>query len=103
MGEKLRPKYSVYRLNIREQDTVDTRTFATDPDSIDSPFVLMPRKDPAAFAAMVTYARMCEPDLAREIREFLHKIADAEPIFGTQGLRNLQVVRKRSISDIILS
>jgi len=37
---------------------------ATDSEDVDSPFVLMPRKDPAAYAALIYYAQCCEPRLA---------------------------------------
>lgn len=102
MGKRLRPKYEVQKVGL-QGNLIGPRMKATDPDNVDSPFVLMPRKDPSAYAAMVTYARMCEPELAREIKEFLYKVVDAEPVFGTQGTRNLKAVRRRSLSDIMLA
>jgi len=63
--KKLRPKYVVFRVGP-DGTTFDRAEVmnSTDPGNADSPFVLMPRKDPAAFAAMVAYAHRCEPDLA---------------------------------------
>lgn len=98
MANKLRPKYLVLRIN---EDTgmaiAGTEQKSTDPDSVDSPFVLMPRKDPAAFAAVLAYAEMCEPELATEIRTWLETVCDAEPAFGTQGRRNFQTFRKKAV------
>lgn len=98
-NRRLRPKYMVFRI---DEDTgamiVEGAMPATDPENIDSPFVLKPRKDPAAFVAMIAYTMTCEPDLAQEIREFLHKIAEAPPVFGTQGERNYKAFRTKSIS-----
>ena len=85
--KKLRPKYNVQRID-EDGDVVGALIKSTDPDNVDSPFVLMPRKDPAAFYALLNYAKVCEPDLASEIREWAEKIIEAPPIFGTQGLRN---------------
>lgn len=84
--KKLRPKYQVYRETLGGR--LGPMTRSTDPNDVDSPFVLMPRKDPAAFTAMMVYARYCEPGLAAEIRAWLTKIAEAPPVFGTQGARN---------------
>ncbi len=103
MGKKLRPKYTVQR--IREFDSpggpvepVGKSMLSTDPESVDSPFVLMPRKDPAALMAMITYACHCEPDLANEIKDWLDKMAEAEPKYGSQGTRNFTHMRKTLIS-----
>lgn len=103
--KRLRPKYTVQR--VRERDSpggplekVGLSMFATDPDDINSPFVLMPRKDPAAFAAMGTYMELCEPQLSDEIRAWLRKIAEAEPIFGTQGKRNFTAIRVERLSRV---
>ena len=74
---------------------------ATDTDSEDSPFVLMPRKDPAAFYAMMHYAQVCEPDLAIEIRVWLDKVVKASPIYGTQGERNRIAMRLKQMDLII--
>lgn len=105
----VRPKYVVIR--IREEDMQEDGTLslvsishdnpvmiATDPKSIDSPFVLMPRKDPAAFIALVAYASVCEPNLRAEIVQFLDKIVEADPTFGTQGLRNYAELRRKQIN-----
>lgn len=101
MGERLRPKYKVFRLPEMGVGEPNKPMKATDPDDIDSPFVLMPRKDPAAFAAMITYARYCEPSLANEIKAWLRKVVGAKPIFGTQGARNMQASRLKATQDII--
>lgn len=85
--KKLRPKYRVQRID-EEGDLIGPPMSSTDPDNVDSPFVLMPRKDPAAFYALMNYANACEPDLALEVYEWAEKIIEAPPIFGTQGLRN---------------
>lgn len=97
MGDmRLRPKYMVARIDA------DGKAFgpgmkATDPGDINSPFVLMPRKDPAAFAAMTAYMQFCEPQLANEIRAWLRTIAQAEPVYGTQGARNRTAVRMKTL------
>lgn len=99
MDKKLRPKYMVYK--IFPPNTVSkVGMSSTDPDDVDSPFVLMPRKDPAAFVAMITYARHCESDLANEIKAWLRKIVEAPPAFGTQGGRNYKTVRLKALQDI---
>jgi len=92
----LRLKYMVYRIDEVGQ-SVTRGLKSTDPDDINSPFVLMPRKDPAAFIALASYASACEPELAREVREFLTKIVGSSPILGTQGARNFSAVMKRMI------
>ena len=69
---KLRPKYQVQRIVPTDAEGIyenrGSAALSTDPEDVDSPFVLMPRKDPAAFQAMVAYARHCEKALAIEIR-----------------------------------
>ncbi len=100
---KLRPKYQVQRLEPIEAEGVyenkGIAMLSTDPGDIDSPFVLMPRKDPAAFAALVIYSEHCEPELANEIKAWLYKIAEAEPVFGTQGARNFRVTRLKPLES----
>lgn len=98
--KKLRPKYMVKK--ILDLDAMETGTpiASTDPEDIDSPFVLMPRKDPAAYAAMIYYAQCCEPKLAAEIAVWLGKIAAAEPKFGTQGSRNYASTRAAAVDQI---
>ncbi len=103
--KKLRPKYTVQRV-----DEIDSPggpllprgepMVATDPDDVDSPFVLMPRKDPAAFYALLHYAQVCEDDLAREIRVWLEKVVKAPAAHGTQGERN-RVAMKLKQMDLI--
>jgi len=98
--KKLRPKYIVKK--ILDLDTMETGApmASTNPDDVDSPFVLMPRKDPAAFAAMIYYAQCCEPKLAAEIANWLVKIANAPPMFGTQGARNYASTRAAAVDQI---
>jgi len=83
----LRPKYLVTKI-VGEGFPKMPTIKATDPDNIDSPFVLMPRKDPAAFLAMLVYAEVCDGNLAAEIRVWLRRIAEAPLAYGTQGMRN---------------
>ena len=97
MGKKLRPKYMVYKID-ELGDTIPEGMLSTDPDDVSSPFVLMPRKDPAAFRALICYANFCEPNLRIEIVTFLDKIARAEPVFGTQGARNHQAIKFEEIN-----
>ena len=94
---KLRPKYLVYRI---EQEIPSVGMSSTDPEDVDSPFVLMPRKDPSAFAALCTYMNMCDNQLANEIHAWLKTIASADPILGTQGLANCKSLRMRSIPEV---
>ena len=105
MEMRLRPKYTVLKiLPNAEARGIESRFMkSTDPDDVDSPFVLMPRKDPAAFAALITYAQVCEPQLAQEIAEWLVKIAKAPPVFGTQGIRNFESVRLEAVHGIQVS
>ena len=103
----LRPKYIVQRtLTIEGPDgpikADGKKMVSTDPDDIDSPFVLFPRKDPAAFNAMLAYMQSCEPDLAAEIRDWMHKISQADPVFGTQGKRNMIAMRDEAVSTVRL-
>lgn len=97
MEKYLRVKYLVYKVGepLIERKSVD-------PNDVDSPFVLMPRKDPAAFAAMLTYANNCQGELAAEIRDWLRKIAEAPPVFGTQGARNYSDKRYSAVQDLVL-
>ncbi len=104
--KKLRPKYQVQKIVGDKPKEVygleGPKMLSTDPDDINSPFVLMPHKDPAAFLAMIMYARHCEKDLAKEIKEWLTKVAEAPPAYGTQGERNRRYLRLRSVGDILL-
>jgi len=98
--KKLRPKYQVQRIVGDLQEKVynleGPKMLSTDSDDVNSPFVLMPRKDPAAFYALLNYSKVCEPDLALEIREWVEKIIEAPPILGTQGVRNrIEMKRKQ--------
>jgi len=92
----LRPKYMVTKIGVVGTELSPTMK-ATDPDDVDSPFVLMPRKDPAAFAAMIQYARYCESGLAAEIGQWLKKIASEPPRYGTQGARNSVYLRTKAV------
>lgn len=96
MGDKLRPKYELQKVDSAGI-YIGPRMQSTDPENVDSPFVLMPRKDPAAFRAMVCYANFCEPGLKIDIVNWLEKIADADPILGTQGVRNVKEMRIQEI------
>lgn len=99
MGDKLRPKYRVQRITGEKPDvaywTEGPIMLATDPNDPDSPFVLMPRKDPAAYVAMVTYAHYCEPQLAGQIRAWLRSIAEKPPVYGSQGTFNWRFIKQR--------
>lgn len=95
---RLRPKYMVYRIPGNTVNPVSgVGMKSTDPDNVDSPFVLMPAKDPAAFRAMICYARFCEPGLRAEIATWLNKIAGAKPAFGTQGTRNYAEMKAEEV------
>jgi len=100
--KKLRPKYIVRKIpsGADIKSLPAGSMLSTDPEDVNSPFVLMPRKDPAAFAAMIYYAQCCEPKLAVEIAEWLSKIAAAPPAFGTQGIRNYASTRGAAIDQI---
>lgn len=95
---RLRPKYVVTRIADAGEELGPTMK-STDPDSVDSPFVLLPRKDPAAFEALRGYASLCEPRLGNEIRAWLRKIAAAEPVYGTQGARNRTAFRLKMLAE----
>ncbi len=99
--KKLRPKYLVIKIGP-DGDTAGQGMKSTDPNNVDSPFVLMPHKDPAAFSAMIAYARCCEKDLASEVKEWLTKIAEAPTALGTQGSRNRRRMALRAIGDILV-
>ena len=98
--KKLRPKYMVAKIGVDGQMFGEGMK-STDPDNVNSPFVLMPRKDPAAFAAMIMYARCCEKDLAKEVKGWLQRMAVAPVAYGTQGERNRQHLSLRSVGDIL--
>jgi len=103
--KKLRPKYQVQKIVGDKPKEVygleGPKMLSTDPDDINSPFVLMPRKDPAAFYALLAYARSCEKDLAAEIKGWLTKIAEAPAAYGSQGERNRRFLRLQALRDII--
>ena len=91
MNKRLRPKYLVQKAvgdKLGAYSPEGPKMLSTDPDNVDSPFVLMPRKDPAAFYALLSYAEMCEPDLALEVRAWAEEIVKVAPAYGTQGERN---------------
>ncbi len=85
--KKLRPKYEVQRVGENGK-LLGPLMLSTDPNNVDSPFVLMPRKDPAALFALLNYSTVCEDDLALEIREWLEKVVEAPVKYGSQGDRN---------------
>lgn len=111
----LRPKYVVRKATPKDIEEykrigphhhvieITSASLSTDPEDINSPFVLMPRKDPSAFAALITYCQVCEPQLAQEIAEWMIKIANAEPQFGSQGTRNYASVRMQAVNEIKVS
>ncbi len=86
--KRLRPKYLVQKYREEDGQLSGPRMKSTDPDDVDSPFVLMPRKDPAAYYALLHYTEVCEPDLSFEIRQWLEKVVRAPAKFGSQGDRN---------------
>ena len=98
MADKLRPKYLVTRMKIDGSPDTSAVMKSTDPGDVNSPFVLMPRKDPAAFLAMLTYAQYCEQGLANEIRGWLNLIAEAVPVYGSQGKKNFTHMWRNIIS-----
>lgn len=97
--KRLRPKYFVTRFEGEPADAtvVGKRMLASDPEDVDSPFVLLPRKDPAAYFALLNYAQACETDLGAEIRLWLDRIVEAPPVFGTQGDRNRIAMKKKQM------
>ncbi len=101
MENRLRPKYLVFKVNPDNNYDFQEAMKSTDPEDINSPFVLMPRKDPAAFAALIVYMKVCEPRLANEIRAWLNKVANAPVICGTQGERNFMAVRNLALLDVL--
>ena len=82
---KLYKKYIVYKFGIRNGGI-----FSVDVEDVNSAFVLMPRKDPVAMTALECYATFCEPELRREIMQWIQRIKKAPKILGTQGKRNKQ-------------
>ena len=96
----LRPKYMVYRIFDDGSGVSKVGVKSTDPENIDSPFVLMPRKDPAALYALLQYAQMCEDSLAREIRVWVGKIIEAPSVHGTQDERNRVHIGKKMMDSI---
>lgn len=82
---KLYNKYIVYKFGIRNGGM-----FSVDVEDVNSPFVLMPRKDPVAMTALECYASFCEPEMRREIMQWIQRIKKAPKILGTQGKRNKQ-------------
>jgi len=88
----------VMKLN-NEGETIGEGMNSTNPKDVNSPFVLMPRKDPVAFHAMRAYADMCEAPLGNAIRAWLRLIAQAEPIYGTQGRKNRAAIQLRLLAE----
>lgn len=82
---KLYNKYIVYKIGVQNGGT-----FSVDTEDVNSPFVLMPRKDPAAMTALACYATFSEPELREEIMQWIKRIKKAPKILGTQGRRNKQ-------------
>jgi hypothetical protein len=65
---KLAPRYKV--INLETGRTAESVNFAQ-PEPY---FVLSPERDPAALEALKRYADVCEPDLSRDIREWIRRI-----------------------------
>ena len=101
MAGTLRPKYKVYRLD-EEGAELGPSMLATDPENIDAPFVIFPRKDPAAFHALLAYADVCEKGLRMEIIQFAGKVAESDISFGTQGARNWQTMLMERVKAVEL-
>ncbi len=99
MAGTLRPKYAVYRLD-GEGSLAGEPMLATDPSNVDSPFVIFPRKDPAAFHALLAYAAVCEKGLRAEIISFAEDVAQSDPAFGTQGTRNWQTLLMNKVKSV---
>ncbi len=99
MAGTLRPKYHVQKIGESGVPTGKVM-LATDPGDVDAPFVIFPRKDPAAFHALLTYADVCEKGLRMEILEFAGKIAESDPAFGTQGARNWQTILMERVKSV---
>lgn len=95
---RLHAKYSVHKLRPASQLLTKEGRKSTligssvDVDNAESPFVLFPRKDPAALVALKCYALNCEPELAQDIRQWIELIRRADQMlgkqYGTQGERN---------------
>lgn len=67
---------------------------SVDVTDVDSPFVLMPRKDPSAILALERYVETCEPELGEQIRRWLKLVKSAPEVLGTQGKRNKPFVKQ---------
>ncbi len=99
MAGTLRPKYHVQKVN-EEGVTFGNVMLATDPSDVDAPFVIFPRKDPAAFHALLAYAAVCEKGLRAEILLFAEEVAKSAPEFGTQGTRNWQSLLMDKVKSV---
>ena len=99
MAGTLRPKYVVYRVG-EDKGRVGSDMLATEPSDVDAPFVIFPRKDPAAFHALLSYAAVCEKGLRAEILLWAEKIAVCDPDFGTQGARNWQTLLMDKVKSV---
>jgi|MudIll2142460700_1097286.scaffolds.fasta_scaffold791945_1 hypothetical protein len=65
---RLAPRYKVINLDTgRSAESVNFEN--TEPY-----FVLSPERDPAALEALKRYADVCEPELSRDIREWIRMI-----------------------------
>lgn len=94
-------KYGVFKLHEPSNEVSSPSILkSANTEDVDAPFVLFPRKDPAAFMAMVRYAQICDPQLSNDINMWLAKIALSKPEYGTQGARNLTQIRMLQISGL---
>lgn len=82
-------KYDVFKRTSQE------KTESVDILDVNSSFVLMPRKDPAAMIALKCYAANCEPELSEQIRKWINRIEKAPRVRGTQGKRNEPFCKER--------
>ena len=71
---RLRNKLYVRNLGAGERDG-----FATFDPEAPRRFVLSPERDPAALAALMTYAEFCEPELAADIEAWVKEIKELVP------------------------
>jgi hypothetical protein len=86
---KLHNEYYVKNLDLEERGGFS----AFDPNT-PRKFVLSPERDPAALAALLTYAEFCEPELAADIEAWVADIKEhaskGELRLGEVGATNAQ-------------
>ena len=66
-------------------------------------FVLSPDKDPAALAALMTYAEFCEPELATDIEQWVEaikkRVSGREAILGSVGAANARHLMVQKVEE----